>query len=1048
MFCLSLFIISSYGQVNSYHVRGNRGVCKDSLKQTAFKYKNNIHKSRGESLKNDWESEVYNHFGMPDLAADGKLGEIKTDNDGNIVVVYTNGKADFSSKTQIKKISASGDELWINEISDNLITLGQKLAIDTDNNIFVSGRTQMDDFSNKAYITKYNGSGDKIWYKELTFDNVADYEVQNISVDGSNNIWCFVSGSIGIAGEELFFVKFDNDGNILFQKRIESSGAREFPSVFVVTFMPDNSIWALGSVYQPDEKKNDGLSLKIDTDGNIIENKSITRIYREVQKKNDNLYGVAISETTVVFSKMELDGTKIWDQFYSGSSANIWQTRIDVDNSGNVYTMVQTGYDDKAVLGVISDAGEWTVTKEFINETLLYDAYWSKLKFIKNQTEILLTGNVTVNSDYSNKIGVLRFNKDWELITENYVAPDDNYPYIQNGDFIFSGEKLIACKTQFRFEEEGHGLFVSEIDSEGTINWTNLFQKDKTSNLFVWGADLDSDNNMILGVNSNNKFKIIKQDTDGTLVWEKEFFKEYDDAGCADIAVLDDNSIVAGGNGSIGYDRYALIVKTDKDGNDIWDQTISVDKQTGSSIQYLKKDLDGNIIVVAQTSLDDYVQRIHITKLNPEGDKIWDYMNLDSSPNGSSVYSVEITPDNDIVFMGMEYNADFNQDLYAERISKDGEKIWEYRGHIADSDLFSQSISDNDGNTYFAGESRDGGFVYKIDNSGELVWDYKQQSKGYYYSIALNQDSDKLFINGTSVDFENGIVNGELIALDTKGEHVWTKIHNIDGISFNSSFMSIDQDYIYKTENVYNTATEERFIVLYAYDFDANLIAQSSKLISVGDNSGCRIMDVLQTEDMVGYATQSNLSGGYGYTAIAAMFRKPIGDIAVPMNLSASFTNGNIELSWNASETQEVNGYNIYYSTDNTFDLLEKITETTYTHTSVASGTHKYFIRALVDDKESESTDTVKVVVKSTSIINNYKGHVQIYPVPAKDHFTIEADSDITSVKIYNLSGNVVYSSNISSRSVEVNVNDLSTGIYLVKLTLGEATISKKIILE
>lgn len=71
---------------------------------------------------------------------------------------------------------------------------------------------------------------------------------------------------------------------------------------------------------------------------------------------------------------------------------------------------------------------------------------------------------------------------------------------------------------------------------------------------------------------------------------------------------------------------------------------------------------------------------------------------------------------------------------------------------------------------------------------------------------------------------------------------------------------------------------------------------------------------------------------------------------------------------------------------------------------------------------------------------------ISVYPNPATDVLNVNAiASDITAVQIVDLNGRQVYAKSFSNVSdAQINVNELSTGMYLVNITSGDKTITKK----
>ncbi len=78
----------------------------------------------------------------------------------------------------------------------------------------------------------------------------------------------------------------------------------------------------------------------------------------------------------------------------------------------------------------------------------------------------------------------------------------------------------------------------------------------------------------------------------------------------------------------------------------------------------------------------------------------------------------------------------------------------------------------------------------------------------------------------------------------------------------------------------------------------------------------------------------------------------------------------------------------------------------------------------------------------------NIENYFTIYPNPVKDNFSIQNNSSYTidKIAIYNMLGKLVYQTKTIQSSIQVN--DLSNGIYFVKLTSNNLSIMKKIIVK
>ncbi len=72
-----------------------------------------------------------------------------------------------------------------------------------------------------------------------------------------------------------------------------------------------------------------------------------------------------------------------------------------------------------------------------------------------------------------------------------------------------------------------------------------------------------------------------------------------------------------------------------------------------------------------------------------------------------------------------------------------------------------------------------------------------------------------------------------------------------------------------------------------------------------------------------------------------------------------------------------------------------------------------------------------------------------IYPNPSKGVFTVQTEKSITgSIEIFNVVGEKIYSKAIQNEKTEINLRNENTGIYFVKISNGETSVTKKIVIQ
>jgi len=101
------------------------------------------------------------------------------------------------------------------------------------------------------------------------------------------------------------------------------------------------------------------------------------------------------------------------------------------------------------------------------------------------------------------------------------------------------------------------------------------------------------------------------------------------------------------------------------------------------------------------------------------------------------------------------------------------------------------------------------------------------------------------------------------------------------------------------------------------------------------------------------------------------------------------------------------------------------------------------------DPANEGALGSVVVGAKATASTTDVTvGDFNIYPNPTTNVLNISSDATINRANVYNLLGQQVKTFDVNSNRTALNVSDLESGIYLVKITSGSKQISKKFIKE
>ncbi|MEN8155528.1 MAG: T9SS type A sorting domain-containing protein [Bacteroidota bacterium] len=169
-----------------------------------------------------------------------------------------------------------------------------------------------------------------------------------------------------------------------------------------------------------------------------------------------------------------------------------------------------------------------------------------------------------------------------------------------------------------------------------------------------------------------------------------------------------------------------------------------------------------------------------------------------------------------------------------------------------------------------------------------------------------------------------------------------------------------------------------------------------------------------------------------------------------PANLAAAnTTQTSTDLSWDAStDNVGVTGYQVIQ--DGT--VIETVATTGTTVTGLTLGTAYIFTVKAVDEAGNESDASNEVTVNTLVSVNGITASgFSMYPNPAQSTLYVKAEATISHLSIYNMAGVQVmeYRMNtISNATTPIDISDLHSGIYLVKVVDGTGSMTKRFVKE
>jgi len=227
-------------------------------------------------------------------------------------------------------------ELWHKAYDSDRDDLALDVAVDSEDNIIVTGYTKNGDGNTDYYTIKYDQDGNEIWNK--SYDGGNNDEAHGVTVDSNDNV--IVTGYSDITGDyDYYTIKYDKDGNEIWNKSYDDGNIDQAKAVAVDS---QDNIIVTGDSHPSGPPSY--LTIKYDRNGTEIWNNT----YHDCAVSE--AFGVAVdSEDNVLVTGQSgfptgywhtikyhgANGTQIWLVTYGGGGDNEGH-RVALDSEGNI----------------------------------------------------------------------------------------------------------------------------------------------------------------------------------------------------------------------------------------------------------------------------------------------------------------------------------------------------------------------------------------------------------------------------------------------------------------------------------------------------------------------------------------------------------------------------------------------------------------------------------------------------------------------------------------------------------------------------------------
>ncbi|MHA2293941.1 MAG: hypothetical protein ACXACK_17420 [Candidatus Hodarchaeales archaeon] len=165
---------------------------------------------------------------------------------------------------------------WETTVGENSFEIVKTVIKTNDNGYIAAGSTESYGAGDSdAYVVKVDTSGNLLWNKSfggVDFDEI--WEMTD-TADG-NFIMTGETRSFGAGGKDVWFLKIDTDGNLLWNKTFGLADAEWGTAIA----RNGDNIYVTGFYHPIIDASGEFLLLKMDQDGNFLWNKTYARFMR------------------------------------------------------------------------------------------------------------------------------------------------------------------------------------------------------------------------------------------------------------------------------------------------------------------------------------------------------------------------------------------------------------------------------------------------------------------------------------------------------------------------------------------------------------------------------------------------------------------------------------------------------------------------------------------------------------------------------------------------------------------------------------------------
>lgn len=196
---------------------------------------------------------------------------VTTDEEGNVYITGMWSDSYVAEDIFLTKFDNDGTMLWNWEYGSQLYVgeQGNSVAVDGDGYVYITGQTRgdLDGNANSGgrdiFLSKFSSDGSKMWTEQ--YGSSHDDTAKSLAIDSSNNIyitgwtWGDLDGNINMGGnDDIFLTKFESNGNRVWTRSYSGTGTPQ--RGYSVAIDSNDDIYVTGLLSGLFEEYNSGKS--------------------------------------------------------------------------------------------------------------------------------------------------------------------------------------------------------------------------------------------------------------------------------------------------------------------------------------------------------------------------------------------------------------------------------------------------------------------------------------------------------------------------------------------------------------------------------------------------------------------------------------------------------------------------------------------------------------------------------------------------------------------------------------------------------------------